>query len=165
MFIKCLGGRVTPWLVQLHVCQVPWWQSYTLACVVQVTLTGGAEHPAKIVGFDEDRDVAVLQLIIEDGDLVSITPPVCYTRVCSKRGFVCANQGLRAAADNLVMSNTESCFDQCQVVAASSKLPACKELDAGADQLSVTCTAGICCCSACHFQYVRTTSLCGKCIG
>jgi len=55
--------------------------------VVQVTLTGGAEHPAKIVGFDEDRDVAVLQLIIEDGDLVSITPPVCYTRVCSKRGF------------------------------------------------------------------------------
>ena len=39
---------------------------------LQVTLTGGAEHPAKIVGFDEDRDVAVLQLVIEDGELVSV---------------------------------------------------------------------------------------------
>ncbi len=62
-----------------------------------MTLTGGAEHPAKIVGFDEDRDVAVLQLIIEDGDLVSITPPVCYSKAANL-AFVCANQGLRAAA-------------------------------------------------------------------
>ena len=37
---------------------------------VQVTLTGGAEHPAKIVGFDEDRDVAVLQLVTPEGDPV-----------------------------------------------------------------------------------------------
>ncbi|DBB12853.1 TPA: Protease Do-like 1, chloroplastic [Trebouxia sp. C0006] len=44
------------------------------ASELQVTLTGGAEHPAKIVGFDEDRDVAVLQLIIEDGDLPSLHP-------------------------------------------------------------------------------------------
>lgn len=42
--------------------------------VSQVTLTGGAEHPAKIVGFDEDRDVAVLQLITNEGDPVS---PCC----------------------------------------------------------------------------------------
>jgi len=83
-----------------------------LAGVVQVTLTGGAEHPAKIVGFDEDRDVAVLQLIIEDGDLVSITPPVWYTKAANL-AFVCAKQGVRAAAAELVMSNTESCFDQC----------------------------------------------------
>ncbi|DBA79044.1 TPA: Protease Do-like 1, chloroplastic, variant 3 [Trebouxia sp. C0004] len=44
------------------------------ASELQVTLTGGAEHPAKIVGFDEDRDVAVLQLIAEDGDLPSLHP-------------------------------------------------------------------------------------------
>ncbi len=150
-------------LVHLHVHQVPWWQSYLLPCVVQVTLTGGAEHPAKIVGFDEDRDVAVLQLIIEDGDLVSITPPVWYTKAANP-ACECANQGLRAAADSLVVSNTESCFDQCQVVASSSKLPACKELDAGADQMSVTC-ADICCCSACLSQYMQTTTLCGICIG
>ena len=37
---------------------------------MQVTLTGGAEHPAKVIGFDEDRDVAVLQLVTEEGDLV-----------------------------------------------------------------------------------------------
>lgn len=87
--------------------------------MVQVTLTGGAEHPAKIVGFDEDRDVAVLQLIIEDGDLVSITPSVWYTKA-AKLAFVCTNQGVRTAAANLVMSNTESCFDQCQVVASAN---------------------------------------------
>ena len=121
MSVKCLDGKVTLWLVQLHVCQVPSWQIYTLVCVVQVTLTGGAEHPAKIVGFDEDRDVAVLQLIIEDGDLVSITPPVWYTKA-AKVAVVDANQGVYAAAANLVMSNTESCFDQCQVVASFSKL-------------------------------------------
>ena len=112
MSVKCLDGKVTLWLVQLHVCQVPSWQIYTLVCVVQVTLTGGAEHPAKIVGFDEDRDVAVLQLIIEDGDLVSITPPVWYTKAANL-AFVCTKQGVRAAAAELVMSNTESCFDQC----------------------------------------------------
>jgi len=102
--------------------------------VVQVTLTGGAEHPAKIVGFDEDRDVAVLQLIIEDGDLVSITPPVWYTKA-AKLAVVDANQGVYAAAANLVMSKTESCFDQCQVVASFSKLPA----RAGCRGLSVVC--------------------------
>lgn len=42
--------------------------------LLQVTLTGGAEHPAKIVGFDEDRDVAVLQLVTEEGDQVSPSP-------------------------------------------------------------------------------------------
>ena len=44
---------------------------------LQVTLTGGAEHPAKIVGFDEDRDVAVLQLITTEGDPVSPCQPLC----------------------------------------------------------------------------------------
>lgn len=63
---------------------------------MQVTLTGGAEHPAKIVGFDEDRDVAVLQLIVEDGDLVSVTPPVCCSKA-AKLAFVHADQGSRAA--------------------------------------------------------------------
>ena len=43
--------------------------------IAQVTLTGGAEHPAKIVGFDEDRDVAVLQLITTEGDPVSACRP------------------------------------------------------------------------------------------
>ena len=45
--------------------------------ILQVTLTGGAEHPAKIVGFDEDRDVAVLQLITTEGDPVSACQPLC----------------------------------------------------------------------------------------
>lgn len=44
------------------------------ASELQVTLTGGAEHPAKIVGFDEDRDVAVLQLITTDGDKPLLHP-------------------------------------------------------------------------------------------
>lgn len=109
---------------------------YLLACVVQVTLTGGAEHPAKIVGFDEDRDVAVLQLIIEDGDLVSITHLFGYTKA-PKLAFVCAHPGVHAAAANLVMTHTESCIDHCQVVAGFSTLTACKELDAWADKLSV----------------------------
>lgn len=43
----------------------------SLNAYLQVTLTGGSEHPAKIVGFDEDRDVAVLQLITKEGDPVS----------------------------------------------------------------------------------------------
>ncbi len=50
-------------------------QEWRLA--LQVTLTGGAEHPAKVVGFDEDRDVAVLQLITEEGNLVSIKLSLC----------------------------------------------------------------------------------------
>lgn len=29
---------------------------------VMVTLTGGNDYPAKVVGFDEDKDVAVLQI-------------------------------------------------------------------------------------------------------
>ncbi|KAL3137949.1 Protease Do-like 1, chloroplastic [Trebouxia sp. C0009 RCD-2024] len=43
------------------------------ASELQVTLTGGAEHPAKIVGYDEDRDVAVLQLITTEGE-----PPLLH---------------------------------------------------------------------------------------
>lgn len=43
------------------------------ATELQVTLTGGAEHPAKVVGYDEDRDVAVLQLVTPEGD-----PPVLH---------------------------------------------------------------------------------------
>lgn len=53
---------------------------------LQVTLTGGAEHPAKIVGFDEDRDVAVLQLVIEDGELVSVAPLLC---ICTPHSITC----------------------------------------------------------------------------
>ena len=32
---------------------------------------GGAEYPAKVLGYDEDRDVAVLQLVYGDGEPVS----------------------------------------------------------------------------------------------
>ena len=47
---------------------------------LQVTLTGGAEHPAKIVGYDEDRDVAVLQLITTEGDPVgSLLHRTCFS--------------------------------------------------------------------------------------
>lgn len=56
--------------------------------VVQVTLTGGAEHPAKIVGYDEDRDVAVLQLITTEGEPVSpqrAATPALVVSCCHKR--------------------------------------------------------------------------------
>lgn len=39
---------------------------------LQVTLMGGQEFPAKVLGYDEDRDVAVLQLVFGDGEPVSI---------------------------------------------------------------------------------------------
>lgn len=32
---------------------------------------GGQEFPAKVLGYDEDRDVAVLQLVFGDGEPVS----------------------------------------------------------------------------------------------
>ena len=55
---------------------------------VQVTLTGGAEHPAKIVGFDEDRDVAVLQLVTTEGEAVSALPLLHWVVIhCHKRKF------------------------------------------------------------------------------
>ena len=71
--------------IPLHMCHVAFFSMLTLFCspiqtqltilyILQVTLTGGAEHPAKVVGFDEDRDVAVLQLVTEEGDLVRSTP-------------------------------------------------------------------------------------------
>ena len=56
--------------------------------MVQVTLTGGAEHPAKIVGFDEDRDVAVLQLVTTEGEPVSALPLLHWVVIhCHKRKF------------------------------------------------------------------------------
>lgn len=32
----------------------------------QVTMTGGEEYPANVVGFDADKDVAVLRLKLPD---------------------------------------------------------------------------------------------------
>jgi S1-C subfamily serine protease len=32
----------------------------------QVTLSGGKDQPAKVVGYDEDKDVAVLQITQKD---------------------------------------------------------------------------------------------------
>lgn len=52
---------------------------------MQVTLTGGAEHPAKVVGFDEDRDVAVLQLVTTEDDPVSPWPPNSNSCIPSHR--------------------------------------------------------------------------------
>lgn len=57
----------------------PYWQSH-IQCVqqvtnyhvikgaseLQVTLTGGQEVKAKVVGFDEDKDVAVLKIQLSD---------------------------------------------------------------------------------------------------
>lgn len=34
--------------------------------LLQVTLAGGDGQPAKVVGYDEDKDVAVLQIDLKD---------------------------------------------------------------------------------------------------
>lgn len=37
---------------------------------LQVTMTGGQEFKAKVIGFDEDKDVAVLQIQVADEEKV-----------------------------------------------------------------------------------------------
>lgn len=49
----------------------------------QVTLAGGEGQPAKVVGYDEDKDVAVLQ--IDPKDMVS-EAPVTLALVSDTRG-------------------------------------------------------------------------------
>lgn len=68
-----LAALCVSWCEMLHRPHKASTSDCTSQCmlVVQVTLTGGAEHPAKIVGYDEDRDVAVLQLITTEGEPVS----------------------------------------------------------------------------------------------
>ena len=43
---------------------------------------GGQEFPAKVLGYDEDRDVAVLQLVFGDGEPVS-----SYLTACTCQAF------------------------------------------------------------------------------
>lgn len=47
---------------------------------------GGQEFPAKVLGYDEDRDVAVLQLVFGDGEPVS--PASCIARMCVVYMFI-----------------------------------------------------------------------------
>ena len=43
---------------------------------------GGQEFPAKVLGYDEDRDVAVLQLVFGDGEPVSSCLTACTHQLC-----------------------------------------------------------------------------------
>lgn len=48
------------------------WRTHrrTLPLLAQVTLSGGEGQPAKVVGFDEDKDVAVLQIDAKDMEVL-----------------------------------------------------------------------------------------------
>jgi hypothetical protein len=69
----------------------------------QVTLTGGEGRQAKVVGYDDDKDVAVLKIDLKD--LVGLYRLHCLWFICNAKalagcaGLFCAAAGSSASFD------------------------------------------------------------------